>query len=249
MLFNAIIFVTVAVVLTKHNLSRQKRKTAQKKLKLPPKEACKLILSLSGITALLGLTWIFSVFTAMGANTNRDAAIALQWLFVFFNSFQGFFLFVFFVVLSSDARNLWLTLLCPGHKTTEPPTSKTRLRYSGGTSTTKPYVSSSNEYSSVTLPEKATHEMVKVNPNVIYQDIETEGVSPDLPSVETTVDDLQSVSEKEGSSSQDQYAEQLQVKARVKRFSTIKKTHHVETAEVDFLDDFNDENDEENIVH
>ena len=48
------------------------------------------------------------MFTIIGADTSVYVAFAVQWLFVFFNSFQGFFLFVFFVILNRDARKLWL---------------------------------------------------------------------------------------------------------------------------------------------
>ena len=46
------------------------------------------------------------MFTVVGADTNIYAAFAIQWLFVFFNSLQGFFLFVFFVALNRDALKL-----------------------------------------------------------------------------------------------------------------------------------------------
>ena len=65
---------------------------------------------------LLGLSWILSVFTSVGSNTNRDASFALQFLFVFFNSLQGFSVFVFLVVLSFDARKAWINNLCPYQK-------------------------------------------------------------------------------------------------------------------------------------
>ena len=47
------------------------------------------------------------MFTVVGVDTNTYAAFAIQWLFVFFNSLQGFFLFVFYVALNRDAQKLW----------------------------------------------------------------------------------------------------------------------------------------------
>ena len=75
------------------------------------KDACKLLALLAGFMFLLGLSWIILMFTIIGVDTNVHAAFAVQWLFVFFNSLQGFFLFVFFVILNQDARKLWLVCL------------------------------------------------------------------------------------------------------------------------------------------
>ena len=55
---------------------------------------------------LLGLPWIVMIFTVVGVATN---AFAIQ--FVLFNSFQGFFLFFFFVLISRDAREAWMELV------------------------------------------------------------------------------------------------------------------------------------------
>ena len=111
-LFNTSVFIVVVMILIRHNIKRTKENLTKSSLPLSPREACKLILSLSGIMILLGLTWFISFFTFVGVDTNHDAAFALQWLFVFFNSLQGFFLFVFFVLLSSDARKEWLKVIC-----------------------------------------------------------------------------------------------------------------------------------------
>ena len=50
---------------------------------------------------LLGLTWVFG-FMAVG-----DARAPLQWLFCITNSFQGVFIFVFYVVLNDEVRKAW----------------------------------------------------------------------------------------------------------------------------------------------
>ena len=59
---------------------------------------------------LFGLSWLF------GALTVREASVAFQFLFAIFNSFQGFFIFLFFCVLGSEARELWIQLICRGRK-------------------------------------------------------------------------------------------------------------------------------------
>ncbi|KAI3379422.1 hypothetical protein SNEBB_000532 [Seison nebaliae] len=50
--------------------------------------------------ALLGLTWIFGYF-----HINKKHTIAFQYLFAIFNSLQGFFIFIFYCVLSERVRD------------------------------------------------------------------------------------------------------------------------------------------------
>ena len=54
---------------------------------------------------MLGLTWLF------GALTAREASTAFQYMFVIFNGFQGFFLFVYLCMLNRDVRELWIELI------------------------------------------------------------------------------------------------------------------------------------------
>ena len=53
--------------------------------------------------AIFGLTWVFGGLTVQGS---RDSPF--EFLFVIFNSLQGFFIFLFFVVLAKETRELWL---------------------------------------------------------------------------------------------------------------------------------------------
>ena len=52
---------------------------------------------------LLGLAWIFG-FLSIG---RHDASLVFAYLFCIFNSFQGFAIFVFFVLRERNARKLW----------------------------------------------------------------------------------------------------------------------------------------------
>lgn len=88
---------------------------------MTPFEVFKLILSICGIMFLFGLTWVFAVLTFV--STNRDVAFGLQFIFAFFNTLQGFWIFFFFVVLNSDTRNSWKELLFHLLKKKGPPTS------------------------------------------------------------------------------------------------------------------------------
>ena len=110
---NACVAVCTGYVIIKHRLKQQEMKQAAsiKKQRMPLKEAWKLLLTLVGFMILLGLSWVILLFTVVGADTNIYAAFAIQWLFVFFNSLQGFFIFFFFIVINPDMRNEWKTFL------------------------------------------------------------------------------------------------------------------------------------------
>jgi hypothetical protein len=54
---------------------------------------------------MFGLSWLF------GALSIAQAAIVFQWFFIFFNTMQGFGLFIFFCVIGNDAREEWKKLL------------------------------------------------------------------------------------------------------------------------------------------
>ena len=111
MIFNVCIFISSSYVVIKLKIKQQKRNQPLPNKKVPAmssKDTCKLLALLAGFMFLLGLSWLILMFTVVGADTNIYAAFAIQWLFVFFNSLQGFFLFVFFVALNRDARKLWL---------------------------------------------------------------------------------------------------------------------------------------------
>ena len=240
MLFNAVIFISVIVILTRHHIKRHKQQMKNSKTKLPPKDACKLIISLTGIMSLLGLTWILALFTFVGVSHNHDAAFGLQWLFVFFNSLQGFFLFVFFVILSSDARNLWLGVVCRKRKTTEPSTSKTKLKTAGSSATAKSNSTVSNDYSSLTLENRGTKLTKGLSQDAIYEDIVEEN-SSELDVVEMTIDESMSeYATLEGYPKDEfytHYEKGLPAEAKVTRSLTIRETHLIEKAELNFGND------------
>jgi hypothetical protein len=86
---------------------------------LNPKTALRLTVSIIGVMVLFGLTWLFGALTV----TVQGVRLPFQFLFAFFASFQGFFIFVFFNVLSKEIRDLWKEALCCGRYT---PTQKTK---------------------------------------------------------------------------------------------------------------------------
>ena len=111
-LFNACIFIMSSYVVIKLKIKQRRTDLSHKGSSMSFKDTCKLLALLAGFMSLLGLSWITLLFTVVGADTNIYAAFAIQWLFVFFNSLQGFFLFVFYVALNRDTRNLWFNFLC-----------------------------------------------------------------------------------------------------------------------------------------
>uniref|UniRef100_A0A4W5JDH7 Si:dkey-259j3.5 n=1 Tax=Hucho hucho TaxID=62062 RepID=A0A4W5JDH7_9TELE len=80
--------------------------------------------SVVGITLLLGLTWGFAFFAWGPVN------LAFMYLFAIFNSFQGFFIFLFHCAVKENVRRQWRTYLCCG-----------KLRLSSGLLRTSPYLS------------------------------------------------------------------------------------------------------------
>ena len=203
-IFNVCIFISSSYVVIKLKINQQKRNqplSNKNKLPMSSKDACKLLSLLAGFMFLLGLSWIILMFTIIGADTSIYGAFAVQWLFVFFNSLQGFFLFVFFVVLNRDARKLWLVCLQSCFNR-----SSTKLK--NLSSTEKTVSTKLNEYTN----------SGKQNP--ITSETTTTSVR-----LETITDD------------DDNTSAEMESQFRIKRWSTIRKTHDVQMAEITFTDD------------
>ena len=105
-LFNMVVFVLVIRVLLKHAKKKMGAKDGKKY-----KATLKTLISVASVMLMFGLTWVF------GALTIGAASIAFQWLFVIFNSFQGFLLFIFFCIIGQDAREEWIKFLSCGKYT------------------------------------------------------------------------------------------------------------------------------------
>ena len=94
---NLVIFFVVIGVLVKHSRKNIKRLERKKKVKA----TFRTLLSILAVMTPFGLTWFFAAFTV------SKASVAFQFLFTITNTFQGFFIFLFFCVLSKDTRTLW----------------------------------------------------------------------------------------------------------------------------------------------
>ena len=97
-------FVLVVRVLIKHSARKAGDLTRNKKTQA----TVKTLISVVSIMFMFGLQWLFGAFTI------AEASLVFQWLFVIFSTLQGFFLFLFFCLLSQDAREEWLNLLTFG---------------------------------------------------------------------------------------------------------------------------------------
>ena len=107
LIFNVIIYVLVIRVIILHTIGKNKR---MNKSKLTTSDAIKMLISYFGILILFGLAWLFAVLTFI---IEPNIPFIIQLLLAFLNGFEGFFIFFFLVVLSSDSRNAWKSLLCP----------------------------------------------------------------------------------------------------------------------------------------
>ena len=100
------------VVLVRHTKDTAER---QKQQGMKKETAIRLVISISGIMFLFGLTWLFGALTI----TIRAVNLLFQVLFVVFNSLQGFFIFLFFCVFNKEGRDFWKEVLSCGRYKSE----------------------------------------------------------------------------------------------------------------------------------
>ena len=103
MVFNVVIFIWVIVVLVRHTRGT----AARKKEAVSNKTIIRLMISISGVMFLFGLTWLFAILTFSVTGLRET----FQILFTVCNSFQGFFIFLFFCVFNKEALESWKELL------------------------------------------------------------------------------------------------------------------------------------------
>ena len=92
--FNTVVFIVVITIIIKHTVKRSidhKKKT----------DSIQLMMNITSVFVLFGLTWIFGALTIM------KAAPTFEIVFAILNSFQGFLIFIFFCVLKKEIRSSW----------------------------------------------------------------------------------------------------------------------------------------------
>lgn len=125
--FNVVVYIVVVVILIKHTRGTMARKNES----LNSKTLIRLMISLAGVMFLFGLSWLFGALTI----TVTGIRLTFQILFAIFTSLQGFFIFLFFCVMSREARELWKeSLSCGRYKSTFlNPNNNIRIASSAGT--------------------------------------------------------------------------------------------------------------------
>ncbi|XP_019855094.1 PREDICTED: adhesion G-protein coupled receptor G2-like [Amphimedon queenslandica] len=144
LLFNLVVFAIIIVVVIKHNVDRNRRLGRPS---MTTKEAIKMLIPLTGVMLLCGLTWIFGIFTFI---SEPGVSYTVQFLFAFFNAFQGFFIFLFFVIFSGESRDAWNALFCQEKKTNSSASNnKTMITASSRSNINKRFI---NNHDSKTPP-------------------------------------------------------------------------------------------------
>lgn len=105
-LMNAVLYVVVVTVMLKHSCKTMARRKQPERTRT----ILQLMLSVTGVMFLFGITWILAALTITVQSLRSTAQI----LFATFNSFQGFGIFIFFCVLNKDVRELWKQALSCG---------------------------------------------------------------------------------------------------------------------------------------
>ena len=103
--FNFVIFFCILAVLSKHTKKKYKRAVNPRRLVM------KFVINIFGIVSLYGFTWLSAFLVA---TQERTANYTFQVIFTVLNSLQGFFLFIFFCVISKDSRDAWKGIICRG---------------------------------------------------------------------------------------------------------------------------------------
>ncbi len=139
---NLVIFFIVIFVFVRHTVGP----AGNRKEKLDKRKVFRLIVGISGVTFLFGITWLFGAFTI------TNASFAFQFLFALFNTLQGFFVFLFFCVLNSDAHEVWKGVFTRGHYK---PAGLHPLRKSSAIKKSTPTSTSTELASLSSLPRKS----------------------------------------------------------------------------------------------
>ena len=245
-------------------LVRHTRGTAaRKKEAVSNKTIIRLMISISGVMFLFGLTWLFAILTFSVTGVRE----AFQILFVIFNSFQGFFIFLFFCIFNKEALESWREFFsCGKYQSKLLHPSQARYSSSAGarklkqtkTASTGFGSSSTGGKHSISKSDYDSTTLTKQKEFVSQDDVETTPVKKvDLgtpePAEKVLTDttngaaphqdgdaEIEEVEGKggEATSEKKKKSKTLSLKARIKRYSTKKfSKHHVEEFEVDFNSD------------
>ena len=225
---------------------------------MKPKTALRLMLSISGIMFLFGLTWLFAAFTFTIAG-NDVLRITFQALFTVFASFQGFFIFLFFCVLNKEARESWKeTLSCGRYKSELLHPSQYKYTSSAGSGPTRSKLKTGSTVATSAYSTSAIPRSTEPSPLPEKRDLgkAEEGIHTEIPlkcsnktEVSSKVEAESKINSEDDKKPQKWLEAEPVKKARVKRYSTKKVAkHHIEEFEID-LGDEDDECEEDASSH
>ena len=115
------------MVLSKHTKKKYKRAVNPRRLVM------KFVINIFGIVSLYGFTWLSAFLVA---TQERTANYTFQVIFTVLNSLQGFFLFIFFCVISKDSRDAWKGIICRGRPRSKPTNKQSSSGHTGQTGQT-----------------------------------------------------------------------------------------------------------------
>ena len=227
LIFNVVVYILIIRVIILHTVHKKKRMNMSP---LTTTEAIKMLLSYTGIMTLFGLTWLFGVFTFI---TEPNVSFIVQFFFAFFNTFQGFFIFLFLVLLNGDSRNAWKSLLCPWAVKEERKTSTS-------------FATKHKKFSTSTIQVSSPQE--KKAPGNIYESFSEKdrGKEKALPrkSNNSLIFENEVAFEEEEVSTSDEFMTSEFNSIRFDRHLSMRREHYVEKIEIDFFDDDDDEDDD-----
>ena len=182
-------------------------------------EAIKMLLSYFGILILFGLTWLFAVFTFI---TEPNISFMIQFFFAFFNTFQGFFIFLFFVLLNSDVRSNYVSLFRRWRAKKPPSTAVTTVaaKYNR--------TSSLNDKFTL-ISHKPSHD--EINPTNLSSDTSSDVATGSTK--EASLKEEDNVHENNGFIDDDELMMSEFGSIRFQRHLSVRGKHYVEKIEVD----------------
>ena len=211
LILNVVIYIVVIRVIILHAVRKNKR---MNKSSLSISEVVKMLLFWSGIMVLFGLTWLFAILTFI---TESNASFIIQFFFAFFNTFQGFFIFLFLIILNKDSRDAWKLVLCPWaekkqstsatakHKSVEKFTSSTQVSSPTEKNTQQDKIIFES-LSDNTKPAKAFNNYLTFENKAVLEDTDDEYMKSEFDSI------------------------------RFNRQLSVQRKQYVENIEIDFID-------------
>ena len=217
------------------------------------------MLSFIGIMSLFGISWIFAVFTF--TSKSPGAAFAAQLMFTLFNVFQGFFIFIFFVVLNNDTREAWKNLLTPWKSNRDYSKKGSSSKATLSTTSRGHDKSSKSKSSDNHFGKKGTLASDLKQRNQSLPSIHSLDCNVAVPNIysiddeETTINEPPSVLYEEVKKEKGEQEEEeeddkayLNGKAikdlRIERKFTVRNTHQIEKADLDFKTNDGDNDDD-----